>query len=77
MTDPVKVAETCRCGSSTSVEADGLEAARRVVSDWRRAHRCDPVDERDRGRTGATSVLPGPGRIGFGAAPDAVGPIRW
>ena len=77
MSGPVKVAETCRCGASTSVEVDDLEAARGVVADWRTSHRCDPVDERDRGRHGATSVLPGPGRIGFGPAPDAVGPLRW
>ena len=75
MTPPVKVAETCRCGASTSVEVATVRTARRLVDDWRTAHPCDPAG--DRGRTGATSVLPGPGRIGFGAAPDAVGPHRW
>lgn len=80
MTAPLhEVAETCRCGSSTTVKAPQLEAAVEQVKAWRRAHRCDPVDERDRGRTGAGASLPGGPhghRTGF-AAPDVIGPYRW
>lgn len=76
---PVELAETCRCGASTNVKVSTVRTARRLVEDWRSVHRCDPLDERDRGRTGAGTALPGRGsspRIGFGAAPEYRGPWR-
>lgn len=84
----VEVSETCRCGASTTVKAPArsevtgrgpMDHAEQLVERWRAAHRCDPVDERDRGRTGAGSSLPGGPhghRTGF-AAPEVLGPYRW
>lgn len=89
MADPaLRLSETCRCGASTTLEAPDVTTTAgprtrelvELLEAWRTAHRCDPLDEHDRGRTGAGVHLPGPGRvgrIGFGAAPDVVGPMRY
>ena len=73
----VELAETCRCGASTSVKAAPL-TARRHVEQWRSVHPCAAAE--DRGKSGATSTLPG----GAGFRPtgtlgraDVEGPERW
>lgn len=82
MTDPVpvKLTETCRCGASTSVEAPD-RVARGHVDRWRSIHPCTNRDDEDhRGRTGSSTILaggPAAARVGFGAAPEVRGPVRW
>lgn len=79
MTTPlVEVAETCRCGGSTSVKARTITTARRHVETWRSVHPCAAAD--DRGRAGSSSTLPGgPGFRPVGALGRAEvdGPERW
>lgn len=89
MTDPaLRLSETCRCGASTTLEAPDvtttagprLDELHALLQRWRDVHRCDPVDEHDRGRSGVAGSLPGQGRVqrvGFGAAPEVVGPMRY
>jgi len=74
----VEVAETCRCGASTTAKVATVRTARTLIREWRDTHPCTTRDdERERFRTGAASSLLGGARIGFGAAPDAVGPYTW
>lgn len=43
----MKLRQECRCGSVVDIEDDDPPRVERMVADWRGAHRCMPVDERD------------------------------
>lgn len=77
----VELAETCRCGSSTSTKAPTMPDALAVITGWRENHACArPGDVDDRNRTGAGSAILSPSagrRVGFGSAPEVEGPYRW
>jgi hypothetical protein len=61
------VTETCRCGGSTTVTADTLDAAQAAVREWRTTHLCTTqVEADDARRTGA-----GGANLGFAAPPRA------
>lgn len=85
MTDPetppiVELEESCRCGASTTAKGPE-EFVRDHLERWRQSHPCTSrEDEELRHRSGTgTAFLGGPQapRIGFGAAPEVRGPIRW
>lgn len=76
----VELEESCRCGASTTAKGPS-EFVRAHLDQWRKSHPCTSrEDEELRHRSGSgTAFLGGPpgARIGFGAAPEVRGPIRW
>jgi hypothetical protein len=76
----VEVAETCRCGASTTAKVATVRTARTLIREWRDTHPCTTRDdERERFRTGASAVVSqGPRtHVGFNDAAEIQGPYRW
>lgn len=76
----VELEESCRCGASTTAKGP-TDFVRDHLEQWRRTHPCTTrEDEELRHRSGSgTAFLGGPHapRIGFGAAAEIRGPMRW